>query len=62
VPELGPHPGEPIINKTSSGFLWRNELHRILLARGVTHVFFAGVNTELDYPSPRRSVSLTDLE
>ena len=46
IDELKPHPGEAIIDKPGKGSFWNTGLHRILLARGITHLIFAGVTTE----------------
>jgi allophanate hydrolase len=46
VDELRPLPGELVIDKPGKGSMWRTTLHRSLLARGVTHLLFAGVTTE----------------
>jgi allophanate hydrolase len=46
IDELKPIPGEPVIDKPGKGSMWDTALHRTLLARGVTHLLFAGVTTE----------------
>ncbi|KFZ03393.1 hypothetical protein V502_10984 [Pseudogymnoascus sp. VKM F-4520 (FW-2644)] len=46
IDELRPHPGEPVIDKPGKGSYWGTGLHRVLLARGITHLIFAGVTTE----------------
>lgn len=46
IDELKPHPGEPIIDKPGKGSFWGTEFHRLLLARGITHLILAGVTTE----------------
>ncbi|RDL29710.1 Uncharacterized protein BP5553_10690 [Venustampulla echinocandica] len=46
IDELRPVPGEPIVDKPGKGSYWGTGLHRILLARGITHLIFAGVTTE----------------
>jgi nicotinamidase-related amidase len=46
VDELRPLPDEVVIDKPGKGSYWGTELHRILLARGITHLLFAGVTTE----------------
>jgi len=46
IDELAPYPGEMIIDKPGKGSFWDTSLHRALLARGVTHLFIAGVTTE----------------
>jgi nicotinamidase-related amidase len=46
IDDLKPHPGEPVIDKPGKGSFWDTGLNRILLARGITHLIFAGVTTE----------------
>lgn len=46
VDELAPWPSEDVVDKPGKGSFWGTDLHRILLARGVTHLVFAGVTTE----------------
>jgi nicotinamidase-related amidase len=46
IDELEPLPGEVIIDKPGKGSYWGTQLHRTLLARGITHMLFAGVTTE----------------
>ncbi|EME48024.1 hypothetical protein DOTSEDRAFT_78145, partial [Dothistroma septosporum NZE10] len=46
IDELKPIPGEVVIDKPGKGSFWNTTLHRALLARGITHLLFAGVTTE----------------
>ncbi|KAK4195690.1 putative hydrolase [Triangularia verruculosa] len=46
VDELTPWPDETIIDKLGKGSFWGTNIHRILLARGITHLVLAGVTTE----------------
>lgn len=46
IDELRPLPGETIIDKPGKGSYWGTGLHRVLLARGITHLIFSGVTTE----------------
>jgi nicotinamidase-related amidase len=46
IDELKPFPGEVVIDKPGKGSFWDTTLHRALLARGITHLLFAGVTTE----------------
>lgn len=46
VDDLTPWPGEDVVDKPGKGSFWSTNLHRILLARGITHLIFAGVTTE----------------
>lgn len=46
VDELKPRPGEVVIDKPGKGAFWATDLHRRLMARGVTHLVMCGVTTE----------------
>lgn len=46
VEELEAWPGEVVVDKPGKGSFWSTGLHRTLLARGITHLLFAGVTTE----------------
>ena len=46
IDELTPWPGETVIDKPGKGSFWGTDIHRVLLARGVTHLLFTGVTTE----------------
>jgi nicotinamidase-related amidase len=46
VEELEPWPEEIVIDKSGKGSFWGTELHRKLMARGITHLLFTGVTTE----------------
>lgn len=46
IDELRQLPGEPVIDKPGKGSYWGTGLHRVLLARGITHLLFSGVTTE----------------
>ncbi|KAJ5610557.1 hypothetical protein N7510_007276 [Penicillium lagena] len=48
IDDLKPQPGEPIIDKPGKGSFWNTGFHRTLLARGITHLIFAGVTTDQD--------------
>jgi nicotinamidase-related amidase len=47
IPALAPNPGEIVVNKPGKGMFWSTRLHEILQARGVTHLIFTGVTTEV---------------
>lgn len=47
VPELAPIEGEIVIDKPGKGMFWATGLHDMLQARGITHLVFAGVTTEV---------------
>jgi nicotinamidase-related amidase len=47
VPELAAKPGEVVIDKPGKGAFYATKLGEILAARGITHLVFAGVTTEV---------------
>ena len=47
IPALAPNPGEIVVNKPGKGMFWSTRLHEILQARGVSHLIFTGVTTEV---------------
>jgi nicotinamidase-related amidase len=47
VPELKPLPGEIVLDKPGKGAFYATPLGEILSARGITHLVFAGVTTEV---------------
>jgi len=47
VPGLAPVAGELVINKPGKGMFYATELHSTLQARGITHLVFGGVTTEV---------------
>ncbi|KAK6004835.1 hypothetical protein QM012_007614 [Aureobasidium pullulans] len=46
IDDLKPFPGETIIDKPGKGSFWNTNLHRKLLARGITYLLITGVTTE----------------
>ncbi|CAI6094290.1 unnamed protein product [Clonostachys chloroleuca] len=46
VDELKPLPGEVVIDKPGKGSFWATNLHRTLMAHGVSHLILCGVTTE----------------
>lgn len=46
VDELRPLPEEVVVDKPGKGSFWNTDLHRRLMARGVSHLIFCGVTTE----------------
>jgi nicotinamidase-related amidase len=46
VEELAPLAGEMVVDKSGKGSFWATDLHRKLVARGITHLLFTGVTTE----------------
>jgi nicotinamidase-related amidase len=47
IPALAPRPGEIVVDKPGKGMFWATGLHETLEARGVTHLIFTGVTTEV---------------
>ncbi|MCZ8373972.1 MAG: cysteine hydrolase [Beijerinckiaceae bacterium] len=47
LPACAPIPGEIEIDKPGKGAFYRTDLHAILEERGITHLVFAGVTTEV---------------
>ena len=47
IPELAPKPGEVVIDKPGKGAFYATELDTILHERGITHLVFSGVTTEV---------------
>ncbi|MDB5874111.1 MAG: cysteine hydrolase [Ramlibacter sp.] len=47
IPELGPRPGEFVIDKPGKGAFYATPLHDLLKQDGITHLLFMGVTTEV---------------
>jgi nicotinamidase-related amidase len=47
VPALAPGPGEPVVDKPGKGAFHATGLDALLHNRGITHLIFAGVTTEV---------------
>ncbi len=47
IPELFPLPGETVIDKPGKGAFYATELGDLLKQKGITHLVFAGVTTEV---------------
>ena len=47
IPALAPVPGEIVIDKPGKGAFYATPLHELLQQRGITHLLFMGVTTEV---------------
>jgi nicotinamidase-related amidase len=47
IPALAPEAGELVIDKPGKGMFWSTGLHELLPQRGVSHLVFTGVTTEV---------------
>src|SRR4051812_40534237 len=47
VEALAPAPGEIVVDKPGKGMFWATDLHETLQARGIGHLVFTGVTTEV---------------
>ncbi len=47
IPELAPQPGEILLTKPGKGAFYSTNLGEVLVSKGITHLLFAGVTTEV---------------
>jgi nicotinamidase-related amidase len=47
IAALAPHAGELVVDKPGKGMFWATGLHEMLQQRGITHLVFTGVTTEV---------------
>ena len=57
VPELSAKPGEIVLDKPGKGAFYGTPLSSILAERGITHLMFAGVTTEVCVQSTMREAN-----
>jgi nicotinamidase-related amidase len=47
IPRCAPATGEIVIDKPGKGMFWATPVHEVLKERGITHLVFSGVTTEV---------------
>jgi len=57
-----PAEGEIVIDKPGKGMFWATPIHEILRERGITHLVFSGVTTEVCVQTSMREANDRGLE
>lgn len=57
VPELEPRPGDVVIDKSANGAFYQTDLELVLKSRGISHLMFAGVTTDVCVHTTLREAS-----